>query len=80
MLRILLYKAWRILLSILCSYHIPWQVVISQMNGQDHPSQSIHVFHVGKMRIKLRKGWMTKAKEPYSSSMQVKMHHELFES
>ncbi|RWR76041.1 stomatal closure-related actin-binding protein 1 isoform X1 [Cinnamomum micranthum f. kanehirae] len=46
-------------------------VVISQMNGQDHPSQSIHVFHVGKMRIKLRKGWMTKAKEPYSSSMQL---------
>lgn len=47
------------------------QVVVTQMNGADHPSESIHVFHVGKMRIKLRKGKMTIAKEYYSSSMQV---------
>lgn len=41
------------------------------MNGQDHPSHSVHVFHVGKMRIKLSRGWITKAREIYSSSMQV---------
>ncbi|XXG52955.1 hypothetical protein AAC387_Pa03g1141 [Persea americana] len=57
--------------ALLGKVDIEFNVVISQMNGQDHPSQSIHVFHVGKMRIKLRKGWMTKAKEPYSSSMQL---------
>ncbi|ERM99102.1 stomatal closure-related actin-binding protein 1 isoform X1 [Amborella trichopoda] len=45
--------------------------VVLQMNGVDHPSHSLHVFHVGKMRIKLRKGRITKAKEPYSSSMQL---------
>ncbi|KAB1199678.1 hypothetical protein CJ030_MR0G018469 [Morella rubra] len=48
-----------------------FNVVISQMNGQDHPSHSVHVFHVGKMRIKLSRGWITKAREIYSSSMQV---------
>jgi hypothetical protein len=41
------------------------------MNGVDHPSESIHVLHVGKMRIKLRKGKSTNAKEYYSTSMQV---------
>lgn len=41
------------------------------MNGQDHPSHSVHVFHVGKMRIKLCRGWITKARENYSLSMQV---------
>lgn len=48
-----------------------FNVVISQMNGQDHPSHSVHVFHVGKMRIKLSRGWITKAREIYSSSMQL---------
>ncbi|XP_058080051.1 stomatal closure-related actin-binding protein 1-like isoform X3 [Magnolia sinica] len=48
-----------------------FNVVVTHMNGLVHPSQSIHVFHVGKMRIKLRKGKVTKAKEPYSTSMQV---------
>lgn len=47
------------------------QVVITQMNGADHPSESIHVLHVGKMRIKLCKGKATIAKEYYSTSMQV---------
>jgi hypothetical protein len=47
------------------------QVVISQMNGQDHPSHSVHVFNVGKMRLKLCRGWITKAREIYSASMQV---------
>ncbi|XP_041024638.1 stomatal closure-related actin-binding protein 3-like [Juglans microcarpa x Juglans regia] len=48
-----------------------FNVVISQMNGQDHASHSVHVFHVGKMRIKLCRGWITKARENYSSSMQL---------
>jgi len=41
------------------------------MNGSHHPTESIHVLHVGKMRIKLCKGKTTIAKEYYSSSMQV---------
>ncbi|KAJ8770333.1 hypothetical protein K2173_014943 [Erythroxylum novogranatense] len=48
-----------------------FNVVISQMNGQDHPSHSVHVFNVGKMRIKLCRGWITKAREIYSTSMQL---------
>lgn len=48
-----------------------FNVVISQMNGQDHPSHSVHAFHVGKMRIKLSRGWITKAREIYSLSMQL---------
>ena len=47
------------------------QVVVTQMNGVNHPSESIHVLHVGRMRIKLRKGKTTIAKEYYSTSMQV---------
>ncbi|KAI3865014.1 hypothetical protein MKX03_012168 [Papaver bracteatum] len=46
-------------------------VVVTQMNGREHPSHSIHKLHVGKMRIKLCKGRFTKAKEYYSSSMQL---------
>ncbi|CAF1870364.1 unnamed protein product [Brassica napus] len=45
-------------------------VVISQMNGQEHASRS-HVFTVGKTRIKLSRGWITKAREIYSNSMQM---------
>lgn len=48
-----------------------FNVVISQTNGQDYSSNSTHVFHVGKMRMKLCKGWITKARESYSSSMQL---------
>ncbi|XP_068658439.1 stomatal closure-related actin-binding protein 1-like [Aristolochia californica] len=48
-----------------------FNVVITQVNGRESSSHSIHVFHVGKMRIKLRKGRITKAKEPYTSSMQL---------
>ena len=48
-----------------------FNVVISQTNGQDHPSHSVHVFHVGKMRMKLCKGWITKARESYTASMQL---------
>lgn len=47
-----------------------FNVIIIQINGDDVSTQSIHNFHVGKMRIKLRKGRSTKAKEPYSASMQ----------
>ncbi|KAH7677255.1 ABATE domain-containing protein [Dioscorea alata] len=48
-----------------------FNVIILQINGHDHPSNSIHTFNVGKMRIKLHKGKTTKAKESYSSSMQL---------
>lgn len=47
------------------------QALLIQMNGVDHPSESIHVLHIGKMMIKLCKGQTTIAKEYYSNSMQV---------
>ncbi|XP_030463729.2 stomatal closure-related actin-binding protein 3 [Syzygium oleosum] len=46
-------------------------VTISQMNGQDYQSHSSHTFHVGKTRIKLCRGWITKARDIYSASMQL---------
>ncbi|KAL3530072.1 hypothetical protein ACH5RR_009394 [Cinchona calisaya] len=52
-------------------HDIEFNVVIVQMNGLDHSSQSIHVLHVGKMRMKLRKGKTTMTKEYYSTSMQL---------
>ncbi|PPR94903.1 hypothetical protein GOBAR_AA25774 [Gossypium barbadense] len=52
-------------------HDIEFNVVVSQMNGADHPSESIHVLHVGKMRMKLCKGKTTIVKEYYSSSMQL---------
>lgn len=48
-----------------------FNVVISQMNGTNHPSESIHVLHVGRMRMKLCKGKSAIAKEYYSTSMQL---------
>ncbi|CAM8916666.1 unnamed protein product [Rhodiola kirilowii] len=48
-----------------------FKVVISQMNGQHYTSDSIHLLHVGKMRIKLRKGKSTIVKENYTSAMQL---------
>ncbi|CAN8254464.1 unnamed protein product [Cochlearia groenlandica] len=45
-------------------------VVISQMNGQDYASRS-HVLTIGKTRIKLSRGWISKAREIYSTSMQL---------
>ncbi|KAK9735893.1 hypothetical protein RND81_04G235800 [Saponaria officinalis] len=48
-----------------------FNVVVTQVNGVDQESQSIHVFHVGKMRMKLCKGKVVMAKEYYSSSMQL---------
>ena len=50
---------------------IAFQVVVLQMNGNDYSSNSIHVFHIGKLRLKLSKGKTAKAKEFYSSAMQV---------
>ncbi|KAH9741818.1 Stomatal closure-related actin-binding protein 1 [Citrus sinensis] len=52
-------------------HDVEFHVVVTQLNGVDHPSESIHVLHVGKMRIKLCKGKMTIAKEYYSTSMQL---------
>ncbi|XP_010508799.1 PREDICTED: stomatal closure-related actin-binding protein 2-like isoform X1 [Camelina sativa] len=56
--------------SLLRKSNSEFTVVISQMNGQDHSSRS-HVFTVGKARIKLSRGWITKAREIYSTSMQL---------
>ncbi|KAJ6299334.1 hypothetical protein OIU76_020330 [Salix suchowensis] len=52
-------------------HDVEFNVVVTQMNGLDHTSESIHVLHVGKMRMKLRKGKLTIAKEYYSTSMQL---------
>ncbi|PPR81865.1 hypothetical protein GOBAR_AA38850 [Gossypium barbadense] len=52
-------------------HDVEFNVVVTQMNGVDQPSESIHVLHVGKMRMKLRKGKATIAKEYYSGSMQL---------
>lgn len=47
-----------------------FNVVVTQ-TGSDHPTESIHLLHVGKMRMKLCKGKTTITKEYYSSSMQL---------
>ncbi|CAN1337592.1 Stomatal closure-related actin-binding protein 3 [Linum perenne] len=47
------------------------QVTISQINGQDNSSQSVHSFSVGKTRIKLSRGWITKGRDIYSASMKL---------
>ncbi|MBA0730491.1 hypothetical protein Golax_022425 [Gossypium laxum] len=46
-----------------------FNVVISRINGQDHSLRSTHSFNIGKMRIKLCRGWITKSRENYSTSM-----------
>lgn len=48
-----------------------FNVVITQMNSRNYSSKSIHLFQLGKTRMKLSKGWITKARESYSSSMQI---------
>ncbi|KAH7853308.1 hypothetical protein Vadar_001032 [Vaccinium darrowii] len=48
-----------------------FNVIISQMNGQNYSSRSVHLFHVGKMRMKLCRGWITKARDSYSTTMQL---------
>ncbi|KAF7116629.1 hypothetical protein RHSIM_RhsimUnG0018400 [Rhododendron simsii] len=48
-----------------------FHVTISQMNGQNYSSRSVHLFHVGKMRMKLCRGWITKARDSYSVTMQL---------
>ncbi|KAL8213717.1 hypothetical protein R6Q57_003166 [Mikania cordata] len=49
-----------------------FSVVISQMNGRNYTTHSAHLLRVGKMRMKLSKGWITKARDAYSStSMQL---------
>ncbi|GJM92815.1 hypothetical protein PR202_ga09318 [Eleusine coracana subsp. coracana] len=50
---------------------VEFNVVVTQMNGKDYSSNSVHVFHIGKLRIKLRKGWSTKAREAYSATMKL---------
>ncbi|KAG5556028.1 hypothetical protein RHGRI_006606 [Rhododendron griersonianum] len=48
-----------------------FNVTISQMNRQNYSSRSVHLFHVGKMRMKLCRGWITKARDSYSVTMQL---------
>ncbi|XP_047317905.1 stomatal closure-related actin-binding protein 3-like [Impatiens glandulifera] len=48
-----------------------FNVVITQMNGRNYSSKSMHLFQLGKTRMKLSRGWITKARESYSSSMQI---------
>ncbi|KAF3455267.1 hypothetical protein FNV43_RR05715 [Rhamnella rubrinervis] len=60
-------------------HDVEFNVVITQMNGVNHLSESIHVFHVGKMRIKLCKTKTTIAKEYYSTSMQEEPSIQAFE-
>ncbi|XP_028798633.1 stomatal closure-related actin-binding protein 1 isoform X2 [Neltuma alba] len=48
-----------------------FNVVVTHMNDSHPSSESIHVLHVGKMRMKLCRGKATIAKEYYSSSMQL---------
>lgn len=57
--------------SLLRKSNSEFNVVISQMNGQDHSSRSVHVLHIGKTRMKLSRGWMSKSRESYSTSMQL---------
>ncbi|TYH36545.1 hypothetical protein ES332_D13G272600v1 [Gossypium tomentosum] len=52
-------------------HDVEFNVIVTQMNGVDQPSESIHVLHVVKMRMKLRKGKTAIAKEYYSSAMQL---------
>ncbi|KAI4363967.1 hypothetical protein MLD38_020116 [Melastoma candidum] len=51
--------------------HAEFSVIVSQMNGHDHPSHSSHILNVGKTRMKLCRGWISKAREIYSTSMQL---------
>jgi len=57
--------------SLVRRHDTEFNVVIAQMNGEDYPSQSIHVLQIGKMRMKLCKGKATVAKEYYSITMQL---------
>ncbi|CAN4120991.1 unnamed protein product [Withania somnifera] len=52
-------------------HDIEFNVVVAQMNGTDHTSETIHVLHIGRMRLKLCKGKTSVAKEYYSTSMQL---------
>ncbi|KAL2941322.1 Stomatal closure-related actin-binding protein 1 [Bienertia sinuspersici] len=69
---LILHQVWEAMLKLLYVIMIlRFNVVVTQMNGVDQPSQSIHALHVGKMRMKLCKGKTTIAKEYYSGVMQL---------
>ncbi|XP_010938834.1 stomatal closure-related actin-binding protein 1 isoform X2 [Elaeis guineensis] len=57
--------------ALLRKHETEFNVVLIQVNGENHASNSIHVFHVGRLSIKLSKGKMILAREFYSSSMQI---------
>ncbi|XP_038976329.1 stomatal closure-related actin-binding protein 1-like isoform X3 [Phoenix dactylifera] len=56
--------------ALLRKHETEFNVVLIRMNGENHASNSIHVFHVGRLSIKLSKGKTILAREFYSSSMQ----------
>jgi hypothetical protein len=62
---------WSYVEGILRKFKIDFNVVISQMNGRNYSSHSVHLLHVGKTKIRLSRGWITKARDSYSSSMQL---------
>lgn len=62
---------WNYLETLLRKSNTEFSVVIAQMNGRNYSSRSVHSLHVGKMRMKLSKGWITKARDSYSGSMQL---------
>lgn len=57
--------------ALLRKHETEFNVVVVQMNGENDASNSIHVFHVGRLSIKLSKGKTILAREFYSSSMQL---------
>lgn len=57
--------------ALLRRHDTEFNVIVTQMNGEDQPSESIHVLHIGKMQMKLCKGKTTLSKESYSASMQL---------
>lgn len=48
-----------------------FQVIILLQNGEVIAKPRVHGINIGRVQIKLRKGRSTKAKEPYSASMQL---------
>ncbi|CAL5085061.1 unnamed protein product [Urochloa decumbens] len=48
-----------------------YNVVILQVNGVAQPADSLHVFCIGRLRMRLARGTSVVAKEFYSSSMQL---------
>ncbi|XP_038988214.1 stomatal closure-related actin-binding protein 1-like isoform X1 [Phoenix dactylifera] len=57
--------------ALLRKHETEFKVVVVRMNGENHVSNSIHVFHVGRLSIKLSREKTILAREFYSTSMQL---------